>query len=219
MRAAAERLKQFPCKAPGCHKNRRGITPYCATHEVRVARYGHPSGKPIAQKDYQEELDEVSTFLTEQANHPAVLAALAWLSKWFKEASEKKAEYGQYIFGRLQGRMITPLAVLTDVGAIWVYSQRHPYRLPDDQRLTFCYARNVARLATFERRTYESGGETMRHPPPRELKGTGERIRLTLSRFLVNLSLGLQAKKDHAQAFTDNLGSPFNYPQGIPNNL
>jgi len=212
MAAVAARRKHEPCAVAGCSKNRIGIAMHCEAHAKRKARYGHPEGQPIAQKDYLEESQEVATFLMNQAAHPAVISALAWLSKWLEEAREGKAEVGQKIMGRVRGRLITPEAILTEIAAVFIYSKHYPFRLPDDQRLTFAYARNVARLGTFEYRSYgppDNRSKTMRHPSPIELRATGERIRLNLSRFLVNLSQGLNAKTEELKKFKDDLGTPF----------
>ena len=50
---------------------------------------------------------------------------------------------------------------------------------------------------------------TMKHPRMNDLKATGERIRLTLARFFVNLTHVLNATADEAQVLKTNLATPF----------
>lgn len=203
-----QKYKHEKCAAKGCTRPRPGLAPLCSSHQLRKSRYGHELGRSIQKKDYREELKEVSNFLEQYRDHPAVISALTFFQNWIDQAAKDEAEVGKAIFGRLYRQGIQPLDLLTEVSAVWMFAERHPYQLPDDLRLSYCLARNAARLAGLERRSYgQSTG--MRHPKPTELKTTGEHIRQSLARFFVNLSVALNAKADQVMRTKQNLSIPF----------
>lgn len=204
----SDKLKHLKCSVKGCNKHRRGVSPICPGHELRKYRYGHVEGVAISRKEYADELKEVQGFFKKHPDHPAITAATQFVQQWIDEAGRKEAKAGQRIFGRLAYAGIPALDVLTEICAVWLYSDRHPHALIDDQRLTFALARNATRLAKFERRTY-NGNETQRHPRPTELKEAGERIRGALARFFINLNHALKAKAEEAKAAREHLATPF----------
>ena len=208
MMQISDKLKHLKCGVKGCNKNRRGLSPICPGHELRKYRYGHVEGIAISRKEYADELKEVQGFFSEHPDHPAITAAIHFVQQWIDEAGRKEAKAGQRIFGRLAHSDVQALDVLVEICAVWLYSDRHPHALIDDQRLTFALARNAARLAKFERKTY-NGNETQKHPRPTELKESGERIRGALARFFINLNHALKAKAEKAKATHESLATPF----------
>lgn len=145
------------CPANGCTKTRQGVARYCQAHHVRKVRYGDPHGRPIPQKEYLAELREVRAFFDTHSDHPALASANHYFQNWLDKAKANEAPVGQSIFGKLYREGIEPQAILTEIMAIWLYSDKHPNALPDDLRLTFCLARNVARLGTFQQSRTKTG--------------------------------------------------------------
>lgn len=157
-----------------------------------------------------DELKEIRAFFKEYHDHPAIVSATQWFDNWLIAASNKETTVGSYIFGRLHAQSISPLDILKEVAAVWLYAHKYPNFLPDDQRLTFALARNAGRLATFERRAYgASGTKSIRHPPAREAREMGEHIRQSLARFFVHLVMALDANEAAAKAFKESLATPF----------
>lgn len=216
MREANARLSNQPCAVSGCTGNRLGVARYCKKHTTKAYAYGHPNGFPIPQASYQQELNEVRELFKEHADHPGLISVMQWMDNWIEEAAKGEALIGNYIFGRIhvkriQGREgLTTPDILAEIAAIWVYAQRFPQRLPDDQRLTFAISRNVTRLATMEKRAYGPSKQVVsRRPPVAELRGVGERIRQTLGLFLINVTESLKRKAEKAKGFKDSLSIPF----------
>ncbi|UCV01870.1 hypothetical protein [Dechloromonas denitrificans] len=212
---ANARLSKELCSIPGCTRNRLGVNQYCNAHSIKSIRYGHPQGHTIPRAEYQKELNEVLEMFQGHKDHPGLVSVLRWIDDWIEVASNGEAPAGNYIFGRIhvkriQGRDISALDILAEVAAVWVYAQRFPQSLPDDNRLTYALARNVARLATFEKAKYGiTKTKSTKYPTALELRGVGERIRQTLALFLINVVKSLEAKAEKAKDFRTSLSIPF----------
>lgn len=214
LREANARMAKEPCSIPGCPSNRLGIARYCRRHAARAYAYGHPLGVPIPQETYQQELKEVRDLFNSHPDHPGLVSVLGFIEDWIEEASKGEAVTGNYILGRIHVKRVhgreglNPLDLLVEIAAVWVFSQRYPQRLPDDERLTFALSRNLCRLATFQRQRY--GNHTSpKRPPVIELRGVGERIRQVLGLFLINVVEALKRRCEQAQSFRDSLSIPF----------
>lgn len=195
LNAMNQSLRHLPCTVPGCTRKRGGVSPICTTHSNRKLKYGHHNGRPIGSHEYLQEIQEVTQFFNERVNHPAIQAACTFLQQWMDEAYEGEAKVGNTIFGRLKGKQIAPLDVLTEIVALWLYSRRNPYQLPDDIRLTHAISWNLCRKAHFATRISPNGVKATVQPRSVELRTTGERIRQTLAGFMVNLLDALEASK------------------------
>jgi hypothetical protein len=212
---ANARLSKEPCSIPHCTRNRLGVNQYCNAHSIKSLRYGHPLGRTIPRSDYQQELNEVLEMFQSHKDHPGLVSVLKWLDDWIEVASKEEAPVGNYILGRIHvkrihGMEISALDILAEISAVWVYAHRYPQSLPDDKRLTYALARNVIRLATFEKVRYgNTKTKSTKHPPALELRGVGERIRQTLALFLINVVKSLEAKAEKTKDFRNSLSIPF----------
>ncbi len=208
LQAMGEQYKHLPCGIKGCTRNRKNVSPYCTVHADHKARYGHPLGQAVMQWEYREELKVIQQFFKDHTGHPAITAAETFIADWLKQVSTKEAIAGNSVFARLHHHCVPPRRILEEMCAVWLYSDRHPHALVDDERLTFALARCAARLAGWHRKTYASGSASVR-PKGEDVRAAGERIRATLSRFFLNLNQTLKAMADDRDALRDDLSRPF----------
>lgn len=199
-----------PCTVPGCENLRSGLSSYCGKHHHPAVLYGHPHGRSITRKEYAKEIEEVTALLATNPDHPGLTTVLRWLNEWLTQAATGEAPCGNETFGRMHRQGLPALEILTEICAVWVYSQRNPHRLPDDMRLTYALARNPVRLATFEQATLRSGRKMTRQPKTLELRETGKRIRHTLALFLINIHDSLKRREEQTEAVRSSLSIPFN---------
>jgi hypothetical protein len=214
-----------PCRHGGCSGRRKALSPYCRLHAVRVERYGHPDGKPINPKEYAVERARVADFLERHASHEGLINALKWLQKWLDAARRADAATlgSENVPGARELRQVaehgvTPLQLLTEAAALFMYSQ-HQRGLPDDDRLTWAIGVRVLTMAPRERRY------GMLHGKPRywsrsvgkvARREVGRRIRTTLAPLLVNIVQGIEAERSEKQREALSLHKPFVSTVALP---
>lgn len=205
-----ELFRGKPCKAPGCDRPRTGVSSYCGTHHHPLMIYGHPFGRAIPRKEYAKEIGEVTALLESNPDHPGLTAVIRWFNEWMTQAATGDAPCGNEMFSHMHRQGLSATAIVIEVCAVWVYAQRNPHRLPDDQRLSYALARNPVRLAGFEQSTLRSGRKMTKHPKTLELRESGKRIRSTLALFLINITDSLKRREEQVQAVRSSLSIPFN---------
>ncbi len=194
------------CSDSACHRTRDRVSGYCKMHTQARYLYGHPRGRRLAPREYAPEAREAAAFIREHQDHPAINAALGWLSEWLQGAWMGNTTMPAVKdMQRLYGHNVSTLSVLTEVVAVWLYSVRSPNSLPDDMRLTYALSLAVLALAPQETRP------SLRNPEKTNQKRysaaarreIGEHLRKHLAPLIVNMSNTIrqheeQAKVQHA---------------------
>ena len=171
----------------------------------------------MLRRYYERERRDVTLFLREHQEHPGIQAALAWIGGWLRASSLRDLDQpGQLHAARLDAHGVTPLAILTECGAVWLYSTRNPRTLPDDARLTFAMAYAVLRLAPHDvRRVYHSArSTTVRYATSTHAVRTavGDHLRRTLALLLYRIAETIAARSEQMAAMRDAFAAPFHQP-------
>ena len=217
MKALVQRGSHLPCRIPGCKSPRMGAT-LCDRHRKFRRKYGDPQGHKLLAKNYTSERRQVAALFAAYPEHPGVLDACRWLRAWLDASiAGDKSQPGYVHVARLHRWEVQPLAILSEVCAVWLYAQRNPHALPDDQRLTFALAVAMLLLAPKdylkswfykcgERRHYREAGYEDR-------KAIGDHLRLTLARLLVNVAHTCEERQQQKQKRAQSFGLPFTQQQ------
>ena len=206
------------CEVPRCHRPRLGASHYCRAHSRARARWGHPQGSRLLRRYYERERRDVTLFLREHEEHPGIQAALAWIGGWLRASSLRDLDQpGQLHAARLDAHGVTPLAILTECGAVWLYSTRNPRTLPDDARLTFAMAstsspNGLHRMTS--RRVSRARSTTVRYATSTHAVRTavGDHLRRTLALLLYRIAETIAARSEQMAAMRDAFAAPFHQP-------
>jgi hypothetical protein len=64
------------CSVPQCYKPRSGVSQYCNAHRQANAKWGHPTGKYLTERELRPYFREAGQVLKKYASDPATLEAL-----------------------------------------------------------------------------------------------------------------------------------------------
>jgi hypothetical protein len=184
-----------PCSAPDCSKPRFRLSTCCRIHAYAAATYGHALGRPFKPKEYAAELKEVSTLIDLNPGHPSVTASIAWFRDWMDRAWVN--EPGTLAVRAMQGfheAGIQPVTLLKTVMAIWVFADRHPAVLPDDERLDRALSLACLGLIPRQSRTSRTGKRAYARYDGCSRRELGKEIRFQLSQVFANVKLAVDAK-------------------------
>jgi hypothetical protein len=223
----AARNETKRCAARGCLLSRWRVSGYCRKHAAAGYQYGHPEGRHINPKEYAYEREEVSAFLDEHAEHPATVAAAAWLQQWLDSAwSDGRTTPAARPMQHLHSHGITGLDLLKAASAVWVYAARQPKRLPHDTRLDYALALACLRLAPREQRPAHYAGPSSilrkrtghgyRRHTGKARREIGEQLRQKLAAFFVNLNEALNQREQERRDALAALRTPFTAALRIP---
>lgn len=199
-----------PCKVPGCGRARHGVGGYCGSHGSTFYDHGHPQGRAITRAEYAEHCGAVARLLERNAEHPGVLAALAFLDDW-------KAKGAEGVPGTVALRSahwmsahgVSSLAILTEAGGLWLFASDNPRALPDDARLTYALAHVVMRLAPREATgVCPSGRATFRRFGGNAKRELGDFLREALCPLFCNLTNHFDALRRQARERSEAMRAP-----------
>jgi hypothetical protein len=201
------------CSASGCCRPRRRIGRYCSRHAQADNMHGHPQGHRLLPRDYAQERTEVAAFLTRNTQHPGILVAQQWLSDWLTaSASRESGAVAQTHMFRLAFDGITPLRLLEEVAAVWLFSTRHPEQLEQDERLTYALGAAVLYLCPRGRRQGFSKGQIKDLPirfPGTVRQEVGEHVRSSIGILLFHISDAINRRVLKDQGKRQALSTPF----------
>jgi hypothetical protein len=143
-----ERLEantRLRCKTDGCSNRRRRLSGYCASCGLNVNRWGAAHARALPPREWKKELDETRTFLTANREHEIVQAGETLLSEWLKDGPI--ARMSALEIRRLRLRGVTPIQIMENVTALWLFALRRHERLPDNDQLTLMLGHAVMSLA------------------------------------------------------------------------
>jgi hypothetical protein len=205
------------CRVAGCYIPRKAISPFCSTHAKANERYGSPLGRAIRPKEYRVERQLVENFLAKHCEHEGVQNVIQWLRKWLDEANRGEEVPGRREIQRLASTGVTPLLILTEAAAVYLYSHWSParsalHKLPDDERLTFAMGIRVLALAPRNRRYGKLRGKPRMVCEPLgkvDRRAVGQRIRMNAIGLLSNIARAIEADEDAKKQFINAQYKPF----------
>ncbi|MDB5808903.1 MAG: hypothetical protein JWN94_1025 [Betaproteobacteria bacterium] len=201
------------CNAKGCMLSRHRVSGYCRVHERGRRLYGHALGYHFKSKEFNEERQLVTEFIGSNIEHKGIASALAFLRQWLERSTSGDKLLPAYEdFHRLNSKCIKPIDILIEAATVWLYSERHRERLPDDLRLTYAISLAVLHLAPRDyRSTWSQGRETV---SPQRLSAAarlavGEHIRTNLGLLISNIVRTMQKQQSEQHEFRQSLSAPF----------
>jgi len=188
---------------PNCTRQREGVSRQCTTHRKRWRRLGHPEARRLYPKDYAQERRDVAALFKANPEHAGLLSALAFIREWLDASARgDTTQPGCIHLARLHRRAVTPMAILSEVSAVWWHVAR--YAKPDDDRLTFAMVCSMLALAprdyiksyhfkSGERRVYRDAGRVDR-------SAMGEHLRERLAPLFVRVVQACEERERMAAA-------------------
>lgn len=205
------------CSAPGCHMSRTRVSSYCAPHNAATHWYGHPQGKHIDPKLWATELAEASRFIEAHITHRGITQAVAWFDEWLSAAQEASSKGGNLDapvvaaqdMARLADMGIQPLQLLKTVAGLWLFAQRNPHTLQDDNRLTVALSLAVLKLAPRYYRIDHQGKRNPTRYTAEARKLIGKRVRDTIGLLIRNIIATIETLPNEKEVFKNNQNLPF----------
>lgn len=201
------------CSAQGCHMSRTRVSSFCKPHDRATHWYGHPHGKHIDPKLWATELAEASRFIEAHITHRGITQAVAWFDEWLLDSTKGDTLETPVVaakdMSRLADKGIEPLQLLKTVAGLWLFAQRYPHSIPDDNRLTVAISLAVLKLAP---RYYRIDREGKRKPTrytAEARKLIGKRIRDTIGLLIRNIIATIETLPNEKEVFLNNQNLPF----------
>ena len=202
------RNTSYKCRANTCNLPRRNLSAYCKNHYQKFYLYGDPNGKALKQSEYKKEYDEVSELITKHLTHIATDTALKFIQAWLDNASSGKPCVMAYEMARLCKGGVSALTILKEATAIYLYSQRKPNSLPDDERLNYQVGIALLRLTEQYTFTDKHGNKAHRKASGTERKAIGRHLRQSLGLFLFNVVAAINKREQEDYTFRESLWTP-----------
>lgn len=198
--------------------SRTRVSSYCAPHNAATHWYGHPQGKHIDPKLWATELAEASRFIEAHITHRGITQAVAWFDEWLRDSTKGETlpsggpetpVVASKDMSRLADKGIGPLQLLKTVAGLWLFAQRNPHTLQDDNRLTVAISLALLKLAP---RYYRVDPEGKRNPTrytAEARKLIGKRIRDTIGLLIRNIIATIETLPNEKEVFKNNQVLPF----------
>lgn len=198
------------CSLPRCSHNRYDLSIWCRKHHLAGQRLGHPDAKAYSGRDWSRQRQEVEALLQENRDHKGVLEVTQLVSDlMLKAAASENAYKGAKEMRRMLKHGITASTVVAEFAACWLWQNENPAALPSDTARDVCLSRCVFLLAPRERRACGTGcsipgnwrapttGPKSYGIAPRTsaLKFVGRHLRMSLSAFLANVVMHVEADR------------------------
>jgi hypothetical protein len=202
------RNNQMRCKAPGCTKPRYNLSAHCRAHFKNAYLYGDPLGRSIPRKEYMREYEEATELIIANLTHPATETATRFIQKWLDDSSSGQARVAATEMNRLVMGGVTAVQVLIEATAMYLYSQRRPKTLPDDERLSYQMANAVFRLSPQASYVSREGKRAYKRASGASRRATGKRLRDSLGLYFVNAYSAIRRKEEVEQEMRERLWTP-----------
>lgn len=206
-------MNRLKCKIPYCNqpvftsgpsktntKSNKGRSVYCQKHKSALSKYGHPEARPIRFLEYEREYEEVSLLFRRNKDHKALKAACEWLEEFVTDAEKNVHPHGNSDISRIREKGSNYLDILTELSAIWVFSQRYPKALEDDIRLTVALGIVFFKYAKREYKPVKkvNSKTKVRHNYVAKAAKiyVGKRVRQDLGAFLFNVHSAVERVKE-----------------------
>ena len=198
--ASARDNEALRCIVPGCGERRKGVRKLCAAHGNLHDKHGHWKARAVSPKEWACERNEVTTLLAINPDHPGLLNALDFIRSFLQTRTGRDTIDREMKV--LRAAELTPLALLTELAAAYVWTNRNPAKFPDQRATDFVLSAAVLGLVprprrlTPDDRAYSDNGVPV-PPTPASRKFIGKTLRESLSVMLASITVAVQA---HAAA-------------------
>lgn len=186
------------CKTRSCNKSRSGYSNYCSNHKAKRSRNGHPLQNVIRPHEYAKERKRVSYFIENyKEGSIALQSGLREIERLLKSPESIYQDVLRVSFYDLHEREVTPEQVLTELTAIYLFSEMYPSKLINDECLDHAYGRAVCRLggcsigSTYD---FEKSRTTAiyKRYSGKQVNALGKFLRQRYAILLVNIRLGIE---------------------------
>jgi hypothetical protein len=209
------RNEALPCDVEGCGRRRNRLSRWCGSHRNRAGRSGHPLQRTILPYQWRTEKIDVRELLTANPTHRGLLLAEKFLADWLANRGRFAVVTKAHpVREALRRHGATPRDVVIAASAIWLFAERYPTVLPDDERLTHAMARAVIGLMPAERRRTPRGNVEHRRPGTAARREIGEVLRGELGVLFQNIAHAVQHKDERAREQRETLAAPFGIAEG-----
>jgi hypothetical protein len=178
----------------------KGRSVYCQKHKSALSTYAHPEGRPIRFFEYEREYEEVSVLFRRNLDHKALKAACEWIDEFITDAEKEVHPVGNSDISRIREKGSDYIDILTELSAIWVFSQRSPKALEDDIRLTVALGIVFFKYSKREYQPVKKANSKTKvrhnHVGKSAKIYVGKRIRQDLGAFLFNVHSAVERVKE-----------------------
>ena len=123
----------LPCANPRCRKNRHTFSRFCSTCTSKFLLYGSPNGRAIHRRQYVPEIEEVSTLLDANSDHPGLQAALREIESFLVWCGNRPDVEGAMTVAALRyAENVSTMRILKEVCGFTMYWHRNSDRYPGD---------------------------------------------------------------------------------------
>lgn len=206
-----ERNSKHFCKVPNCNVQRHLLSGYCNNHFKKMNLYGNPTGESLRKSRYRQELKEVSGLINANLTHVSTLAALEFIQAWLTRANSGKASFLGIHMSRLALAGVTPLEILAEATSVYLYSQRNPRSLPDDDQLSYQIGIAILRLAPAPSYTNIQGKTAWRRPAGSDRKALGRHLRDNLGLYFFNVTSAIISRENEEAERRKKLFTPLDF--------
>ena len=203
--------ERLPCDVTGCGRKREWVSRFCVRHLRRTVNTGHPLQPTIRAYMFRKEQSDVRDLLAENTGHSGLILAEKFVSDWLSHRGRfAEVTKAHPIRQQLRRSGVTPRDVVIAGAAIWLFSERFPASLEQDERLTFAIANAVLQLMPRERRQKTPGGRIeYRRPGLAARREIGEVLRREIGALFLNIARTVQAGPERQRMQREQLLAPF----------
>ena len=139
---------------------------------------------------------------------PATQTVLNFIQSWLDKSTTGTPCFMAREISRLSNANVSALQVLIEASALFLFSQRNPKSLVDDDRLSYQIGISVLRLA--EQFTYTNSRGTKAHKKPSgtDRKAIGKHLRESLGLYFFNITAAINKREQDEKDFREKLWTP-----------
>lgn len=153
-----ERAASFrQCAVEECWQPVQKLGSLCSTHDKRNEETGDPNGRTIRKGELRTYRRMVAAYINDNRNHPALDAALSWLSDFIcrpRTYTSTRLRRGRvspevrlaHWLASMAGQGVWPEEALAEIVAVFMLRERVPHAFASDRHFRHQLARRFLRL-------------------------------------------------------------------------
>ena len=154
MKAQIEINEQYPCKAPGCDKNRHSLSSYCGAHHAKRLYFGSIDARKIRYNETELERVKARHVVEANPDHPAIQQCIEFFTTWLENAvNDIPGIPCKKQFVRMHQEGVTGKELAIEAISILLFHQKYPGTIPDDTPEPFQIALALA-VVCFRKREH-----------------------------------------------------------------
>ena len=193
------------CAVADCGRTPRAFSRYCTLHARTHFRTRDPNGRAIRKTELTQYRKLAGEYVTRYADHPAVVAALAFIGATLHDTTLPSALRRQ--LNRLRVDCAEPRDMLIEFLAIAGLEQYLPHSVNTDATWAWNTGNRVLRVSPVGTVTSASGKRRPANIPARVAQAHGTHLRQNLGAFAVQLwariTRDLESPQQSARAVAD----------------